>query len=390
MKFTIEVKTLKTVFKYVSRVIQKNNTETQKNNISISVSNDNLIMTLTNNLLTVKYEVKLDGQCYSCDAGEVNVDFFKFKGIVDKLNSETLDLVKSEDGTELSLTSNRSKFTLKLIEFEEYPVIDIDGEYNTFKISKKTLLTLIDKTLFAAAKNDVRFFLNGLSFNFNNGYLNVAGTDGYTLSYIKTELDCEQDNFNFIIPNKTLDDVCKMLPLGDEEITINFNNGKIEFLVSDFLSITSILIEGVYPNYLDVIPGNGNLETRVNKLNLKEALISAKFLSNSKYKGVKLEILNNSIKISSKNEYQDKSIIDVDAEYVTYKGDNFDGYSFGINADYLLNALTTIDTDDLLIINNAAIDYVAILIKPTDAAADAAADNAFEHKIVIMSMRLDY
>jgi DNA polymerase-3 subunit beta len=137
------------------------------------------------------------------------------------------------------------------------------------------------------------------------------------------------------------------------------------------LIITSKLIDGKFPDYYNVIPLNPNKIAIVDISKLKNALTQASILSNEKYRGIKLMLNENLLRVTSRNPEQEEALVDCEVEY------NDENLEIGFNVGYLQDALGAIKTTEaqLCFVDSDS----SCLIKPKDVDTT---------KFVVMPMRL--
>ena len=241
-------------------------------------------------------------------------------------------------GDRLSVQSGRSKFVLSTLPAAEFPVVeDIDAE-RTLTISQADLSQLLDKTHFAMAQQDVRYYLNGLLLETGGGKLRAVATDGHRLALSDIALaEAEGELTQVIVPRKGVLELQRLLD-GDEDVQIAFGSNHIRVDVGS-IRFTSKLIDGRFPDYDRVIPATKSNVVSASRDTLRHGLQRAAILSNEKYRGVRLEFNNGSIRILANNPDQEEAEDEVE---VDYSGEQME---IGFNVNYLLDALAAVNND---------------------------------------------
>ena len=206
-----------------------------------------------------------------------------------------------------------------------------DGE-QSFKIPQTDLANLFNKTQFAMAQQDVRFYLNGLLLEINPENLNVVGTDGHRLA--KTNLTLDKKNINeqsCIVPRKAIQELTRSLS-DSKECKVSLVDNQASFAFSS-ITLTTKLIDGTFPDYNRVIPSETSTNIILDTSVLKPALQRVSILANEKFKGVRIDINKDKVTISSENPEQEQAVEEIDVE------DSGASLSIGFNVSYLIDAV---------------------------------------------------
>jgi DNA polymerase-3 subunit beta len=283
------------------------------------------------------------------NSGEVFVEFIKLNEIIKKLNPSNDVLLEVKDLT-LNIKNGKSKFSLKAIESIIEDEDRQSSKGTSFKIMSKKVLSLIDKTKFSIYHDEVRFNLNGLSFQFKEtdatSFLTTVSTDGHRLSFCKLEASIpEQSKFlKIILPKKSTIELCKILEqVEDEELEINLLEKQITFSCNSF-SFVSKLIDAEFPEYEKVIPQEN---TKITTISRKEfmTLIErvATIHAGSSENSIKLTFSHNLLTILAKNKDTGEAVDEISTE------SSFeDVIEVNYNYSYLLEILAHISSDKLL------------------------------------------
>jgi DNA polymerase-3 subunit beta len=244
------------------------------------------------------------------------------------------------EGDKAILSSGRSKFTLATLPATEFPATDQVETLENISMAEGGLKTLLDKTAFAMANQDVRYYLNGLLFEFRGGQLRTVATDGHRLAVCDLDgVDVQQDR-QIIVPRKGVLELGRMLADSDEPVDFALGKNHVR-LVKGKAVFTSKLIDGRFPDYEAVIPVGTDRKINIERDGFMRALQRAAILSNEKYRGVRLEASDNSMKIVAHNPQHEEAVEVLEADL------NFDQLAVGFNVTYLLEALTALEADDV-------------------------------------------
>ena len=289
------------------------------------------------------------------------------------------DILRSLGNTELELYSDndtillktaKSKFSLQQLPSNEFPLFDNTQGEQTFSIKQQTLSDIFNKTQFAMAQQDVRFYLNGLLLEINPESLNVVGTDGHRLAKTTTSLDKKSiTEQSCIVPRKAIQELTRSLS-EEKECKVSLVDNQASFSFSQ-VSLTTKLIDGTFPDYNRVIPAETATNIMLDTKILKPALQRVSILANEKFRGVRIDIDNNKIIISSENPEQEQAVEDIDIDDTNVK------LSIGFNVSYLIDAVNAC-SGELVTLGVNDENTSALITDPSDP----------NTKYVVMPMRL--
>ena len=334
MKFTIERSALLKALSHIQNVVERHHTNPLLSNVKINAGDGRITLFATDNELEV---------CETTPAavdvtGSITAPAHKLYEIVRKLpeGAQIAFLLNAEKG-QLNISAGRAKFALSTLPGEDFPSI-ADGEMtSTFTLTCKELNALIERTSFAVSTEETRYYLNGIYLHLakskDTQTLRAVATDGHRLAYADTVMPKGAENVaGVIIPRKTLGELNKLLsekPDGNVEIALSAY--KIRFSLGDVV-LTSLLIEGTYPDYERVIPMENDKIVEVEAAALMTAVDRVAVVS-EKTHAVRLHIAKNTVVVSATNA--DEGSAEDELE-VKYAGDAVD---IGFNYRYLLDVL---------------------------------------------------
>lgn len=237
--------------------------------------------------------------------------------------------------------AGKSKFNLQTLPSKDYPLMKkTDGDNLSFELSQNQLKGVLKQVDFAMAQQDIRYYLNGLLFELDGNKLNIVGTDGHRLSFTSTEQKGQKENFQTIVPRKTILELIKLLEDNDDKVVVIFAKNQIIFTFNN-IELISKVIDGKFPDYHRVIPQNHENKFTINRAQLLSSMQRASILSNEKYRGIRIVIENNNLKLISSNSDQEQAEEELE---ITYSGPSID---IGFNVNYIIDVLTNIQFDTL-------------------------------------------
>ena len=272
--------------------------------------------------------------------GEITVPARKLLDIV-RMLPDGVTITVNLDAEKLMVSSGRSRYTFATLPATDFPATDQFETVESFEIQEEKLKRLLDKTAFAMANQDVRYYLNGLLLEFRDGALRTVATDGHRLAVCDFDGKAEvKQNRQIIIPRKGVLELVRMLTDSKDNVTLGLGKNHVR-LQKGNTALTSKLIDGRFPDYQAVIPVGTDRKIVVDRTSFIVALQRAAILSNEKYKGVRLEAGENAMKIMAHNPLHEEAEEVLEAEL------NFDKLAIGFNVVYLLDALNAIEVDEV-------------------------------------------
>ena len=202
---------------------------------------------------------------------------------------------------------------------------------------------LIERTAFAMAQQDVRYYLNGLLFDLREQTLRCVATDGHRLALCEATLEkAVGTKRQIIVPRKGVTELQRLLEGGDRTLELELGRSHIR-VKRDDVTFTSKLIDGRFPDYEAVIPIGAEKEVKLDREVLRAALQRAAILSNEKYRGVRVEVSPGQLKINSHNPEQEEAQEEIEADT------RVDNLAIGFNVNYLLEALGALRDEQVVI-----------------------------------------
>ena len=338
MRFSLQREAFLKPLAQVVNVVERRQTLPVLANLLVVVNAGQLSLTGTD------LEVEMVARCAVDDAGdgEATIPARKLFDIVRALPDGSKVTV-SQAGDKITVQAGRSRFTLASLPANDFPSIDAVEATERVSVPEAALKELIERTAFAMAQQDVRYYLNGLLFDLAEKRLRCVATDGHRLALCEAALDeTVQAKRQIIVPRKGVQELQRLLEGGDRALTLEMDRNHIR-VKRDDVTFTSKLIDGRFPDYEAVIPIGADREVRIDREILRAALQRAAILSNEKYRGVRIEVSPGQLKINAHNPEQEEAQEEVEAET------KVDGLAVGFNVNYLLDALSALRDETVVL-----------------------------------------
>jgi DNA polymerase-3 subunit beta len=366
MKLSIQREAFLKPLQQVIGVVERRQTLPILGNVLLNATRKSITLTATD----LEVELQAELSVPVTETGDVTLPARKLLDICRTLPDEAqLDISVKNDRA--LLRSGKSRFTLSTLPANEFPAIDKIKSARSFSLPEKDLHSLIERTAFSMAQQDVRYYLNGLMLEPVGGILRAVATDGHRLAMCELSADIKDaTDQQVIVPRKGVQELHRLLEERDSLVQVEIGTNHIR-ITTDDLRFTSKLIDGRFPDYQRVIPKNADKRLLVDRNMLRQALTRTSILSNEKYRGIRLEVSKNNIKIQAHNQEQEDAVEEIDATY------SEEGMTVGFNVTYLLDVLNSIDTDN-----------VEICLSDANSSAMINRPGADDCRYVVMPMRL--
>ena len=313
-------------------VVERRQTMPVLANVLLSAREKRLSMTGTD----LEVELSATSAVQVETAGDVTVPGRKFLDILRALPGGT-DVTVTTEGEKATVRAGRSRFTLATLPAGEFPVLEEIHAQQTLTLAQEEFHRLIDKTHFSMAQQDVRYYLNGLLLETQERTLRAVATDGHRLALCEMTLGEATRAAQVIVPRKAILELQRILGTGGQiELAIGTNHVRAQ--IGD-IRFTSKLIDGRFPEYGRVIPESPSKIALADRELLRQALQRTAILSNEKYRGIRVGLKTGLMTVQAHNPEHEEAEDQIEIDYA---GDEVE---IGFNVNYLLDALSAIETD---------------------------------------------
>lgn len=339
MKLSANREQLLKPLQMVTGVVERKQTSPILANCLIDASSGSVWLTGTDQEIQVSSRMM---ECEVLETGRATASCWKLLEVVRSLREgANVSLVIEND--RLVLKSDRSRFTLATLPVTDFPGADQVEAGEGFRVEPEGLFGLIQRTGFAMANQDVRYYLNGLMLELQKGQIKAVATDGHRLACSSAsaliEIEAPQQ---LIVPRKAVQELARILRESTEPVALRADARHLGVESAEFSFLTK-LIDGRFPDYRSVIPNHDQLVARVERDAMRQALVQAGKLVNEKYRGVRLEFGADSLKITASNPDQEHAEIEIGVEF------GGDPVEIGFNIQYLLDVFSVSGGDYLKI-----------------------------------------
>lgn len=293
MKFSISKEALLEGLQKVQHVVSTRTTLPILSNVLLVAKNGRLTFTTTDLDvgITGSVEAKIDKE------GATTLPAKRLVNIVRELPASEVEI--SVDAKNIaSIQSGPSFFKIIGLGQDDFPPLpDFEGA-KEFRMPQPLLRDGLKKTSYAISTDETRYVLNGIYTSFREGKLTLVATDGRRLAMVENDLDFPASHeTDVIVPTKAVQELQRLL--GDTgEVLIRLSDSQISFSIGDHLLISK-LIEGNYPNYRQVIPGDSTERVELPRESVFDTVRRVSLLSSDKSNSVKLVFGDNSVEVTA-------------------------------------------------------------------------------------------
>lgn len=367
MKFTVSREAILKPLQLVAGVVERRQTLPVLSNVLIVLENGQLSLTGTDLEVEIVGRLTLEGPT---ENGETTVPAKKLLDICRAL-PEDAEIQFSLGDQKATVKSGRSRFSLSVLDANEFPSVEPGTNDLSIKCAQLEVKRLIDRTSFAMAQQDVRYYLNGMLWEVRTNELRAVSTDGHRLAMCTRTVPVEVNEVvQAILPRKGVIELSRLLTDGEEEVELVLGSNHLRATTKDF-TFTSKLVDGKFPDYERVLPKGGDKVVLGNRSDLKQAFARTAILSNEKYRGVRLLLDEGQLTIMANNPEQEEAEDQVSVEY---SGESLE---VGFNVSYLQDVTNVLSTEKIKITLSDS-NSSALLEEPENS------DSAY----VVMPMRL--
>src|SRR5580765_6951179 len=370
MQFSVSKNALLNELNLLQGIVEKKSTIPILSNVLIETVNDSTI-----SLVATDLDVSLQTECAaeSGRPGSIVLQARKLFEIVRNLPDAEINFAKEENDW-VKIVCASSEFRIVGQSKEHFPSTP-KAEKAGVTIPAAVLHGLINRTVFAITQEESRYALNGALLSFGEGRLQMVATDGHRLALAAASLDQAVDGadpLKVIIPKKALIELARLTAGAEEDLELSRDENHLYFEIQN-RHLTSRMLAGQFPNYDLVLPKNNDKSISLNVDRITQAIKRAALMADERSHGVKVDLATGKLSITSQSADvgEAREVIPLD-----YTGDNL---SIGFNAQYVLDFLGVVGTDEVLF--EFKDEQSPALLRPSG-------DGPADYKYVVMPMRL--
>ncbi|MEI6356020.1 MAG: DNA polymerase III subunit beta [Verrucomicrobiota bacterium] len=341
MKLTIAKEHLLNGLQAVQNVVGTRTTLPILSNVLLSASAGKLELTATDLDVTICSTVAATVE----KEGKATLPVKKLFGIARELPASEIEL-EIDDKSVCTLRAGASFYKINGLAADEFPPMPVFKQARAVTLPQDKLKAMLRKTSFAVSTDETRYVLNGIFFSLKDHKIALVATDGRRLAM--TDEDAEvpaESQADFIVPTKAINELNRLLgSVGNVEL--KFSENQAAFTTSTVeggpgVLIVTKLVDGNYPNYRQVIPGECQERITLAREELLGALRRAELMTSDKSNSVKLSFSRNQLSITANTPEVGEARENL---AINYKGKDF---AIAFNPGYMLDPLKALDSDEV-------------------------------------------
>jgi len=335
MKFTISKDAFLTALQQVQHVVSTRTTLPILSNVLLKAGKGQL------QLSTTDLDVAINGtvEAEVTEAGATTLPARRLATIVRELPSDEVE-VSVDDKNVAHIRSGPSYFKVMGLAHDEFPPLPTFTDAREFRLEQRVLKDCLKKTSYAISTDETRYVLNGILCAFKDSMLTMVATDGRRLAMVEQELEFPQSQEgDVIIPTKAVNEIQRLLS-DSGEVVLKITAGQIGFDLGNYF-LASKLIEGNYPNYRQVIPGESKERIALDREPLLRTLARVSLLLNDKSNSVKLHFSKDNVEVVANSPDVGEARENV---AINYKGVDM---TIAFNPEFLMAPLRNLVSDEV-------------------------------------------
>ncbi|HSU85698.1 MAG TPA: DNA polymerase III subunit beta [Chthoniobacterales bacterium] len=337
MKFSVTKEKLLECLQQVQNVVSTRTTLPILSNVLLQTNGSEIRLTTTDLDVGVRgsFEAQIEKE------GATTLPARRLFTIIRELPSSEIQF--DVDGKNAaSIRSGQSFFKILGLPEEEFPPLPKFDDSKVVTIRQKDLRDGLRKTSYAISTDETRYVLNGVLFSFKDNKLTLVATDGRRLAMLDIDLEFPRSHeADIIVPTKAVTELQRLLT-DEGDVRVSVGTGQIAFDLNNTL-LVSKLIEGNYPNYRQVIPGEMKERVTLERETFLNSLRRVSLLASDKSNSIKLNFSKNNIDITANTPEVGEA---KESLPVAYKGREF---SIAFNPEFLMAPLRNLAEDEIFL-----------------------------------------
>lgn len=370
MKFSVNKNALLKELNLLQGIVEKKSTIPILSNVLIETGDSKIT------LIATDLDVSLQTECVAepTQPGSIVLQARKLCDIVKNLPEAEIYFIKEENDW-VRIICAGSNFKMVGQAKEHFPSTPKSAKAGIV-IPATVLYSLISRTVFAITQEESRYALNGALLQITDeGELQMVATDGHRLALAVSSTEkslSKVEPLKVIVPKKALIELAKLTAGVDDNIELSRDENHLYFEIQN-RNLTSRMLAGQFPNYELVLPKNNDKSITLNVDQLAQGIRRAALMADERSHGVKVEITNGKLSITSQSADVGEAKEEIPLDYAG------ESLSIGFNAQYLLDFLGVVGTDEVLF--EFKDEMSPCLLRPTG-------ESMLKYQYILMPVRL--
>ncbi len=319
----------------VQTVVGSRNTIPILANVLLKTEGDRLSLTTTDLEISLRYSIEAE----IIEEGSVTLPAKKLFSIIRELPSGRID-VQVDEKHAAHITCGPSFFKVIGMPSDDFPVVSVPESSFVFNLEQLQLKELLQRTHYAASADETRQILNGILLSLKDGKITAVGTDGRRLALAEQEMDFpDEAGMDVIVPMKTVGVLMHTLD-GAEKMRMRLAAKQAAFEYGPVMLISN-LVEGVYPNFRQVVPGQCKHHITMERELFLDAMKRVSLLNADRSTSVRLTFDDNALVVRAMAPDVGEARENLTIKYTG------EALNIAFNPDYLMDPLRNLNTDEI-------------------------------------------
>lgn len=261
----------------VGRAVSTRSTLPVLANVLLATDNGRLKLSATNLEIVITCWIGAKVE----EEGAITIPARTFNDLVGALPQDRVDLVLNEQTQTLHIACQRTEANVKGIDAQEFPLVPEPDRNNRIRVETDVFKQMINQVAFAAATDDTRPMLTGVSTTFDGSVVTMAATDGFRLSVRSANIPGYVEKPHTItIPARALAELGRVASDDAEAVYISLPEGRNQIIFDmENIVLVSQLIDGNFPDYTPIIPKGHSTRTVMSTAEFRKACKTAEIFA---------------------------------------------------------------------------------------------------------------
>lgn len=353
MKIACQQENLSRGLSIVGRAVSTRSTLPVLANVLLASDGGRLKLSATNleMVMTCWINAKVEAE------GAITVPARTFTDLVGQLPKETVELEVATETQTMHIECGRTESNVRGIDATEFPLVPDPDLTQSIRLQASKFKQMINQVVFAAASDDTRPTLTGVSVQFVGKQLKLAATDAFRLSVRTAELEHGTASKSVIVPARALSELARVITNDDEVLHVTVPEGRNQIIFKlDNIVVVSQLIDGNFPDFTPIIPTQYKTRAVMSTAALLQAAKTAGIFARESSHTARIkidpgnELTGAYTAISATSQETGDNVVQVDA---AVEGNEVE---LAFNVKYLTDVLNVLETPQVALESNSPME----------------------------------
>jgi len=349
LQFTANQDVLNKAVATVARAVSNRSTLPILSHILLVVEEEQLVVSATDLEIGMRQGVPLN-PLDTIQPGRTTVPSRLFNEIIAAMPKGQAITIGVDENDRVTLRSGKSVLEVHGLPAQEFPPLPECKGTDAFDIPAAEFERRIGQCLVAVSSDETRARLTGMQVIAEERFLRLVATDTHRLATGTVAVDEDMPPLRMIIPARAVAEVARAIQDADSIVAVKMTESQVQFTFEAGLTIVSRLIEGEFPNWKKVVPSEHAWSISGNRGHLLQAVRRCAIVSREDVHRILVTLTcDGGLRLAAQSSKVGKCDEEVEGLDVQRNGGELDELAIAFNAEYLMDALTTIDADEVRI-----------------------------------------